>query len=135
MRHYGHYIDGQEIAPAGGEHFPTDNPYTGKTWAMIARYDLFAAGLKVVGQTTPAPGLPWIAAKGTDADRLFPILAAAVAALPADDKATLCLKGLTRIPAEAYLAIPTPPPPADPPMRSMPWTATKVRRGPRGRMA
>ena len=37
MRHYGHYIDGREIAPSGGEYFATDNPYTGETWAMIAR--------------------------------------------------------------------------------------------------
>jgi acyl-CoA reductase-like NAD-dependent aldehyde dehydrogenase len=37
MRRYGHYIDGQEVPPAGGEYFGTDNPYTGETWAQIAR--------------------------------------------------------------------------------------------------
>jgi len=37
MRRYGHYIDGQEVPPASGEHFGTDNPYTGQTWAQIAR--------------------------------------------------------------------------------------------------
>jgi ABC-type phosphate/phosphonate transport system substrate-binding protein len=81
------------------------------TWAMITRHDAFATTLKVVGRTTPTPGLPWIAAPGQDADALFPILQDAVAALTADDRATLCLKGLTRIPAQAYLSIPTPPTP------------------------
>ena len=37
MRHYGHFIDGLEVQPADGEHFATDNPYSGETWAMIAR--------------------------------------------------------------------------------------------------
>ena len=108
LRSGGHVLSARAVAEGRAEIAGID----AVTWEMIARYDGFAADLKVVGQTTPAPGLPWIAAKGTDADRLFPILAAAVAALPADDKATLCLKGLTRIPAEAYLAIPSPPPPA-----------------------
>jgi ABC-type phosphate/phosphonate transport system substrate-binding protein len=82
------------------------------TWAMIARYDTFAKDLKVVGQTRSTPGLPWIAALGADAEGLFPLLQAAVAALSPEDRATLCLRGLVRIPAEAYLAIPTPPAPA-----------------------
>ena len=37
MRRYGHYIDGQEVPPAGAAYFGTDNPYTGLTWAEIAR--------------------------------------------------------------------------------------------------
>ena len=39
MRNYGHYIDGKEVPPSGGTYFGTENPYTGETWAMIARGD------------------------------------------------------------------------------------------------
>jgi acyl-CoA reductase-like NAD-dependent aldehyde dehydrogenase len=34
---YGLYIGGREIAPAGGQYFPTEDPYTGKAWGMVAR--------------------------------------------------------------------------------------------------
>jgi len=34
---YGHYIDGASVPPASGAYLPTDNPYTGQTWAHIAR--------------------------------------------------------------------------------------------------
>jgi aldehyde dehydrogenase (NAD+) len=37
MRNYGHYIDGEMVEPRGGTYFPTDNPYSGETWAQIAR--------------------------------------------------------------------------------------------------
>src|SRR3546814_6835024 len=36
---YGNFIDGQERPPAGGEYFPTENPYSGQAWALIARSD------------------------------------------------------------------------------------------------
>ena len=39
MRSYGNYINGAERAPAHGRHFPTENPFTGEAWAMIARSD------------------------------------------------------------------------------------------------
>jgi ABC-type phosphate/phosphonate transport system substrate-binding protein len=108
LRSGGHVLSARAVAEGRAEIAGID----AVTWTMIARYDGFAADLKVVGQTAPAPGLPWIAAQGADADRLWPILTAAVAALSADDRAALCLHGLTRIPPEAYLAIPTPPPPS-----------------------
>ncbi|MGH1483344.1 MAG: aldehyde dehydrogenase family protein, partial [Geminicoccales bacterium] len=37
MQKYNHYINGNWVSPAGGEWFDTDNPYTGKTWAQIAK--------------------------------------------------------------------------------------------------
>lgn len=37
MQTYKHYIDGAWIAPSGGQYFDTDNPYTGKVWAKIAK--------------------------------------------------------------------------------------------------
>ena len=37
LRRYGAYVDGAEQAPAGGEYFETEDPYSGKAWALIAR--------------------------------------------------------------------------------------------------
>ena len=37
MQKYNHYINGNWVSPSGGEWFDTDNPYTGKTWAQIAK--------------------------------------------------------------------------------------------------
>lgn len=34
---YGHYIDGAMTPPALGDYFPTENPYSGEPWALIAR--------------------------------------------------------------------------------------------------
>jgi len=34
---YGHHIDGAVVPPALGDYFPTENPYSGEPWALIAR--------------------------------------------------------------------------------------------------
>jgi acyl-CoA reductase-like NAD-dependent aldehyde dehydrogenase len=34
---YDHYIDGASVPPASGEYLPTENPFSGKVWAEIAR--------------------------------------------------------------------------------------------------
>lgn len=39
MQRFGHFIDGAYHPPAGGDWFPTTNPYTGEPWAEIARGD------------------------------------------------------------------------------------------------
>ena len=83
------------------------------TWGMIARYDAFATRLQVVGQTAPTPGLPYIAALGSDTDTMFAVITDAIAALPPHDRGILRLRGLVPIAPAAYLAIPTPPTPAE----------------------
>lgn len=83
------------------------------TWALIARAETFAAGLRVIGSTPPTPGLPLIAARGADAAALHEAVAGAIAALSERDRAALLIRGLVRIPAEAYLAVPTPDPPGE----------------------
>ena len=83
------------------------------TWSMIQEWDPCAAALKPVGATTPTPGLPYIAALGTDAALLFDIISQAIAALPQADRAILRPKGIVKVPADAYLAVPTPPTPAE----------------------
>lgn len=82
-----------------------------QTWAMIRRWDDWAAGLKVVGWTRPTPALPFITALGRDPLPLRDALGAAVAAMSAADRAVLDLKGIAVIPASAYLAVPIPPAP------------------------
>ncbi len=39
MKIYDHFINGAYVAPNSGKYFETENPYTGKTWAKIARGD------------------------------------------------------------------------------------------------
>lgn len=83
------------------------------SWRLIvAHMPELAARLRVIGQTDPTPGLPLITAKGRDTAPLARAVAAAVAALAASDRAALGLAGLAAIPAAAYLAVPTPPPPS-----------------------
>jgi ABC-type phosphate/phosphonate transport system substrate-binding protein len=66
------------------------------------------AGVKVVGMTDPTPGLPFIAALGTDQALMFRIIAGAMAAMSAADHSITRLRGLVAIPAADYLAVPTP---------------------------
>lgn len=37
MKRYNHYIDGRAAEPTGGAHFPSENPYTGEAWALVAQ--------------------------------------------------------------------------------------------------
>ncbi|OYX42032.1 MAG: hypothetical protein B7Z02_13345 [Rhodobacterales bacterium 32-67-9] len=83
------------------------------TWRLIAAHlPGLAAKLRVIGHTDPTPGLPLITAKGRDTTPFARAVAAAIAALSPSDRAALGLAGLAMIPASAYLAVPTPPPPS-----------------------
>lgn len=81
------------------------------TFRLLAKSDPAAALVKVVALTDPTPGLPYICAEAVDADAVFDAIAAAIPALGDADRAALGLRGLCRIPAGAYLSVPTPPPP------------------------
>jgi len=81
------------------------------TWAMLTRWEPAVAGLRVLDQTEPTPGLPYIAAKGADVAVIFTAVAAAIAKLALEDRETLRLKGLVHIPPESYLSVPIPPAP------------------------
>ena len=81
------------------------------TWELLVRHDPFTQGLKVVGQTDPTPGLPYIAAPGADQPATFAAVAGAIAALSPADRDLLHLRGLVAIPADTYLAVPIPPAP------------------------
>jgi ABC-type phosphate/phosphonate transport system substrate-binding protein len=84
------------------------------TWEMLTRWEPWTTTLKEVARTAPpTPVLPYISRKGADAGLCFDAVSEAISALSAADRDCLHLKGLVRIPAEAYLAVPTPPAPAE----------------------
>jgi ABC-type phosphate/phosphonate transport system substrate-binding protein len=81
------------------------------TWAIVTEQGLAPAGLRVAGETTPTPALPYIAGPGADAEAVAKALEEAIAALPATLRDALHLRGIVRLPAEAWLALPLPRPP------------------------
>jgi len=83
------------------------------TWKMTGRDDTFTAGLKELGRTTPTPVLPYITAKQNDAAPIFAAIEAAIGDLDVADRDMLSLRGIVEIPAEIYLAVPTPPGPGE----------------------
>lgn len=78
------------------------------TWRFLQRWEPWAANLREVDRTAPTPGLPFIAAKGVDAASTVQSLAEAVGALAPEDRDTLSLRGVVRIEAARYLAVPIP---------------------------
>lgn len=79
------------------------------TWRNIEAFEGFADRLGVLDWTAPTPGLPLITAKGRDTDAMFGAVKSAIAGLSPEDAKALGLKGLIRIPKEAYLSVPNPP--------------------------
>ncbi|MCX8507711.1 MAG: hypothetical protein ORN49_02335, partial [Rhodobacteraceae bacterium] len=79
------------------------------TWRLIlAHRPEIARRLRVVAQTEATPGLPLITAQGRDAGAIAASVAEALSALSAADLTDLGVRGLVRIPAAAYLAVPVP---------------------------
>ena len=81
------------------------------TYRLLATHTPEMSALKVVGLTDPTPGLPYITALGRDPDPIHAATRDAIAALTAEDRDILGLRGLVRIPVESYLAVPNPPSP------------------------
>ena len=82
------------------------------TWRDIQRYDpSVASRLRVLMQTSPTPGLPYITAKTQDPAPIRAAIQQAIKALDTEDRSTLGILGLVEIPKQDYLAIPIPPPP------------------------
>ena len=63
--------------------------------------------LRIIGETDPTPGLPFITSKGQYADQLARALMHAIVT-EAEAASVLGLRGLVRIPASDYLALPLP---------------------------
>lgn len=84
-----------------------------ETWRLIGAYipDI-AAQLRVLGRTAPTPGLPLITARSRDPDAIFDAVGDALATAASETLAALHIRGIARIPAADYLALPTPPIPS-----------------------
>lgn len=80
-----------------------------QSWRLMKAFDDFACKLKVIDQTEPTPGLPLITALRRDTKVIFDAVADAIESLSITDRSELGLKGVVRIPAEDYLAVPSPP--------------------------
>lgn len=81
------------------------------THMLLLDSDPDISRLRVIAATDPTPGLPFITAEGGPAAALFQAIEKAIPALTPADRRTLHLKGILRIPPEAYLAVPNPPAP------------------------
>jgi ABC-type phosphate/phosphonate transport system substrate-binding protein len=103
----GHRLSAQAVAEGRADIASLD----AVTHALMQGVDPVAPHLRVVEVTAPTPGLPLITAQGRDPEPIFEAVAEAIAALSPDDRATLRLKGLVRIPTAQYLSVPNPPPP------------------------
>jgi len=102
----GHLISAQMVAEDHADIAALD----AVTWRLIQRYERWAETLRVLAWTTPTPGLPYIAAKGADADATFKAVEAAIAGLSPADRRDLGIKGLVALPAQTYCAVPNPDP-------------------------
>jgi aldehyde dehydrogenase (NAD+) len=56
---YTHYIDGERVAPRSGRYLETENPFTGKAWAKIARGDAEDVDLAVKGAVCAGESGAW----------------------------------------------------------------------------
>jgi ABC-type phosphate/phosphonate transport system substrate-binding protein len=85
-----------------------------QTWELLSREAGATDGLRILGRTSPAtPALPFITGPGQEPKVIAEALETAIAALTPKDRAATGLKGLIALPAEAYLAVPSPPSPRD----------------------
>ncbi len=71
MRSYGHWIDGQEVAPAGGQWLDSQNPFDGSTWAKIARGNGADVDRAVAAAQRAMADGPWSRMTATDRGRVL----------------------------------------------------------------
>jgi ABC-type phosphate/phosphonate transport system substrate-binding protein len=107
LRTGGHRLSAQAVAEGRADIAALD----AVTHALLLASDPDHRRLRVIARTVPTPGLPCITALDGPAEALFQAMAAAIETLSPQDRATLHLRGIVRIPTEAYLAVPNPPSP------------------------
>lgn len=84
----------------------------GETWRLIERHDPETArSLTILHRTAPRPGLPLITRRGVDPARYAAAVEAAIADSPQSTLDALDIRGFVRLPEDAYLTLPVPPPP------------------------
>lgn len=72
---YGNFIDGAETAPINGQYFPTENPYSGEAWAMIARSNSLDVEQAVKSARAAFEGSAWSSLTATQRGALLRRLA------------------------------------------------------------
>jgi ABC-type phosphate/phosphonate transport system substrate-binding protein len=80
----------------------------GMTWHNIQKYGDFAGQLKIITETEPTPGLPYICALGLDKNIVAKAVSNAIDALTDTDRDSLHIRSLIQIPSETYLAVENP---------------------------
>ncbi|WP_339712336.1 PhnD/SsuA/transferrin family substrate-binding protein [uncultured Sneathiella sp.] len=77
------------------------------SWELAKRYERNVAALRVIGQTTPTPGLPYITSyrPKTEVDRIHHAVIEAIASLPSSKREALLLTGLAATTIADYQCI------------------------------
>lgn len=105
IQSFGHALSAEMVATGQADIAALD----AVTWTFIERYDAFAKDLRVLEITAPpTPVLPFITSTNHDPDLIFGAIAQAISRLTPDEKSTLSLKGIIKIPADDYLRVPNP---------------------------
>ena len=68
---FDHYIDGALVPPSSGEYLPTQDPYTGETWAEVARGNAADANRAVEAAALAFEAGPWPGLTATERGRLL----------------------------------------------------------------
>src|SRR5438094_1361183 len=68
---YGHFIDGVSAAPSSGQSLPTEDPYTGKAWAHIARGSVNDVAAAVSAAKKALTQGPWPSLSPSERGRLL----------------------------------------------------------------
>jgi aldehyde dehydrogenase (NAD+) len=68
---YDHYIGGESSAPSSGRYLPTDDPFTGQTWAEVARGTAEDAARAVEAAAGAFESGPWPAMTPSERGRLL----------------------------------------------------------------
>ncbi len=103
----GHALSAQAVADGRADFASLD----AVTWLMLKEHTDLGHKLRDVTKTEPTPALPYITANGQDANHIAATVRAAIKSLSREDLSALHLRGLIAIPADEYLAVPTPPAP------------------------
>jgi aldehyde dehydrogenase (NAD+) len=68
---YSHFIDGRFVPPASGEFLPTEDPYSGQTWAWVARGNREDAEAAVAAARRAFDGGAWPGLTPSERGRLL----------------------------------------------------------------
>lgn len=106
LRSGGHALSARAVARGRADLAALD----ALTWVLLTEHDPDLAGeLRVVTRTDPTPTLPYVTAQSRDPAPIAAAVRAAIGAMDEDTRRVLHIQGLIDIPAEVYLAVPTPP--------------------------